>query len=378
MSLYLLWVRRFYAHCRSRNVDANSQLTRRGITTFSKQYAHDRRIDIRHVLCSAHSALGAWAHALKAMGKALPDERNKPLPSPSRSSLIEEFARFLKQHRGNSVNSINKKIKHIEALATFLRDRKRRLQQLRLQDVDDFVILCSRRYARSTTADICCSMRSFSRFLLVSKRLTANFAPSIQSPLLIKGAQSRHVLQWNDVRKILRAVNRKCAGGRRDYALLLLMSVYGLGAGEVIRLTLDDIDWNAATLRVTRPKTGVVFDLPLLPGVAIAIANYLRHGRPAHPATRHLFVAMKVPHAPLSGSSSVRHILHKHAHSAGIVTAGLGTHVLRRTQASRQLELGTPTKLIGDILGHRNPASTSAYLQVSIDRLRQMALEVPA
>ena len=39
------------------------------------------------------------------------------------------------------------------------------------------------------------------------------------------------------------------------------------GAGEVIRLTLDDIDWRKAVLHVRRPKTGAEFQLPLLPGV---------------------------------------------------------------------------------------------------------------
>jgi integrase/recombinase XerD len=41
------------------------------------------------------------------------------------------------------------------------------------------------------------------------------------------------------------------------------------------------------------------------------------------------------------------------------------------------MELGTPPKLIGDILGHRDPESTSAYLRVSTEGLRQMALPVP-
>jgi integrase len=44
-----------------------------------------------------------------------------------------------------------------------------------------------------------------------------------------------------------------------------MMSIYGFGAGEAIRLELQDIDWHAGTLKIQRPKTGVVFLLPLLP-----------------------------------------------------------------------------------------------------------------
>ncbi|EQD76971.1 site-specific recombinase, phage integrase family protein, partial [mine drainage metagenome] len=62
----------------------------------------------------------------------------------------------------------------------------------------------------------------------------------------------------------------------------------------------------------------------------------------------------------------------------GITAPFLGTHALRHTHACRQLELGTPPKIIGDILGHRDPQSTSAYLRVASERLRELSLPVPA
>jgi integrase/recombinase XerD len=155
------------------------------------------------------------------------------------------------------------------------------------------------------------------------------------------------------------------------------MSTYGLGAGETIGLTLDDIDWRAGTIRVVRPKTRVEFMLPLLPAVARVLVSYLRHGRPGKAITRHLLVQMRVPHGPHLWSVAVRHVLIKHARAAGVTAPYLGTHVLRHTHACRQMELGTPPKLIGDILGHRDPDSTSAYLRVATERLRQIALPVP-
>ncbi|MGQ0699904.1 MAG: tyrosine-type recombinase/integrase [Panacagrimonas sp.] len=112
--------------------------------------------------------------------------------------------------------------------------------------------------------------------------------------------------------------------------------------------------------------------------IAKALTSYLRGGRPAHAPTRHLFVGMKGPHRPLSGSSPVRHRLIEHARRAGVSAPYLDAHVLRHAHAFRQMELGTSPKLIGDILGHRDPESTSAYLRVSTQRLREMALAVPS
>jgi integrase len=204
-----------------------------------------------------------------------------------------------------------------------------------------------------------------------------DLAPSIVGPIVRPVERPYRALPWEDVQRILRAVDRSTPCGRRDYALLLMMSTYGLGSGEIIHLMLDDIDWQAGTVRVHRPKTGVEFLLPLLPAVARALVSYLRHGRPLHPQSRNLFITHRAPHKALACSVTVRHILHTHAQRAGVSAPFLGTHVLRHTHACRQLQLGTRPKVIGDILGHRDPESTSAYLRASLEGLRELALPVP-
>ena len=116
----------------------------------------------------------------------------------------------------------------------------------------------------------------------------------------------------------------------------------------------------------------------MLPPVAEALADYLHQGRPVHTQSRHLFITMKAPYKKLACSVTIRHILHTHAQTAGVTADFLGTHVLRHTHACRQLDLGLPQKVIGDILGHRDPTSTSKYLRVSIEHLRELALKVPS
>jgi integrase len=224
---------------------------------------------------------------------------------------------------------------------------------------------------------MCSSLVCFALFLRQPGQLSADLAPSIVAPTLRKIERPHRTLPWKDVQRILGAVDPARRGGRRDYALLLMMSVYGLGAGEICGLMLDDVDWRAGTIRVVRPKTRVEFLLPLLPAVARALSRYLRDGRPAHPSTRNLFVTLRAPHKRLACSTTVRHILHSHARAAGVSGPFLGTHVLRHTHACRQMELGARPEVIGDILGHRDPESTSAYLRVSTERLRHLALPVP-
>jgi site-specific recombinase XerD len=210
--------------------------------------------------------------------------------------LLQAFAEHLTRHRGSSAATLKNRTNRAAAFLSFLRDRKHSIQNLQVSDIDAFVIDCRKRYARTTVAAICSSLRSFLRFLHATGRLAVNLAPAVMAPMVRRGERPQRTLPWEDVRRILHAVDRSVPGGQRDYTLLSLMSVYGLGAGEVIRLRLDDIDWHAATLRVTRPKAGVEFWLPLLPAVARALVTYLRHGRPMHVATRYLFLTPKAPH----------------------------------------------------------------------------------
>jgi len=377
IQVYRHRVRRFIDYCRVRNRPENTQLSLAGVTAFSRWYARSHKLDFKRIFDEAHSALSTWAAARKTLGEELPPWAPATDPLSSLSALLREYADHLREHRGNPPGTVHKKLVHIEKLLAYLGVHRRSPHQARLRDIDAFLIECRERYARATAADIACSVRSFMRFMLASGRMSVDLAPSITGPIVRPAERPHRSLPWEDVQRILRAIDRSTRCGRRDYALLLMMSTYGMGAGEIIRLMLDDVDWRAATVRVHRPKTGAEFLLPLLPAVSRALANYLRHGRPIHARTRNLFITMRAPHKALACSVTIRHILHTHARRAGVSAPFLGTHVLRHTHACRQLELGTPAKLIGDILGHRDPESTSAYLRVSTEGLRQMALPVP-
>jgi integrase len=283
----------------------------------------------------------------------------------------------MRRYRGNAPRTVVCHRFHIEHLLKFLRRRGRRLTEVRLCDVDALIVERRRHWSLRTLLDLCGALRGFLRFLYLTGRLKADLSGAIMAPRIRRNARPPRALPWEDVQRILRGIERTTAVGRRDYALLLMMSLYGCGAGEITGVKLENIDWQAATVRLTRPKTGVEILLPLLPAVARALADYLRRGRPKHAPTRAVFVRFKPPHIALAGSAAVQHILSRWAARAGVKAAFLGSHALRHTHACRQMELGTRPKLIGDILGHRDPESTSAYMRVAIERLRGLSLPVP-
>ena len=85
--------------------------------------------------------------------------------------------------------------------------------------------------------------------------------------------------------------------GKRDLAMLTLFCLLGLRAGEVAALTFDDIDWQQGQLRIVGRKTRRDRVVPLIPEVARVLADYIQHGRPAHPSRR-VFSPGAGPHRP--------------------------------------------------------------------------------
>ena len=374
---YLYWIRRFHHYCMAEALDADRQLTQVGINIFAQWYAQQRQVTTEYAGQGARPALRAWAFGLNALGVDVPSWHARMDPIAQPEPELQGFADHLRQHRGNPEGTIKKKLAHIRCFLAFIGTRHRSLQDLLLTDIDAFVMVCSKRYARTTTADIGCSLRRYLHFLFAAGQLPSDLASLVVTPVIHRYEQPLRALPWDDVLRILAAIDRKTPVGLRDYTLLLLMGSYGLGAGEVLRLTLDDIDWQAASLRIVRPKTSVAFTLPLLPGLAQAMVSYLQHGRPRQAPTRHFFLSMRAPHYPLSTSSAIRHMLVGYARTAGVTAAYLGSHVLRHTHACRQIELEASPKVVSDILGHRSPESLSAYVRIATEHLRQLPLPVP-
>jgi integrase/recombinase XerD len=374
--LYLQWIRRFRAYCAHRKLDERAELTLAGAGRFVTWYARHRHLNPRR-LGGARTALYALTRVYQVMGLSLPAWRAPRHARPPATALLRAYADHLVRCRGNPEKTVNKRLDHIAKFLEYLAGHGKTWRAATLIDIDEFLIACSKRYARPTVADIAGSIRFFTRFLLATGRTSVELAESVISPSQPQHERPRRALPWADVQRLLRSVDTSTAPGLRDWALLLLMSTYGFGAGEVIRLQLQDIDWSAATLRVVRPKTGVAFTLPLLPAMAKVLARYLRWGRPPNTPTRHLFVRMKMPFGPLSASSAVRHILIKHAKVAGLDAPYLGSHVLRHSNAARQIDLGIRPRVLSDLLGHRDPESISAYVRIATQSLRDVSLPVP-
>lgn len=375
IALYTYWARRYVDHCsahgkapvaclRRRDVE---QVVARGKSGYGRRGWGGGRIGV--------VATRALSCALVALGHEVPGWED--LPSARRlAPVLRDFVEHRVRYRGIAASTVPGEVAYATSFIKFLRDRGRRVRAVRLVDVDAFILKCASHWTPKTVAGVCSALRAFLRFLHASGRLRFDLASSVVAPRVRSLDRPRRALAWKDVRRILRAIDVTRPPGRRDFAAFLMMATYGMGAAEVTGLALEDLDWVARTVRVRRPKTGSDTVLPLLDPVARALARYIRHERAAHAPGRSVFVSHHLPHRPFS-CSAVRHAFRQYATRAGIHAPFLGAHVLRHTHATRQIEAGAPMKIVGDILGHRRPSSTSVYVRGAIIGLRAIALPVP-
>jgi site-specific recombinase XerD len=180
----------------------------------------------------------------------------------------------------------------------------------------------------------------------------------------------------HQVKQVLASCDRTKPGGKRDYAVLLLLARLGLRAGEIVALALDDLDWQSGDI-IIHGKGQQVARLPLPPDVGEALVDYLREARPTG-RSRRLFLRNRAPLRAFAGSSSVDCIVARALKRAGLAPSLKGAHLLRHSLATDLLRHGASLTEIGQLLRHRQPNTTQIYAKVDIESLRGIAVAWPA
>jgi len=324
---------------------------------------------------AARDAARALEQFLRAEGTV--SEGAAPTPS-STENEVGRFAAYLCEARGLSKATIREHRKRLRIFLGFLRfdHSPSRLQQLGVRDIDVFLRQCARTNNPFSLQHIVATVRAFLQWQYARGLLAEPLHQRIDTPRVYRGERLPRAIPWEQVQALLASIVRCGRCGHRDFALLYLAAAYGLRSGELVALRLDDIDWQARTLRVMQTKTRQPLLLPLTDEAATVLIDYLREGRPQS-AHREVFLHSTAPRCPLQ-STAVREVLARRIRSSGLDLPAFGAHVLRHSFAMRLMQQGVALKGIADALGHRDIESTSVYLRLAVDDLREAAQPVPA
>jgi integrase/recombinase XerD len=214
-------------------------------------------------------------------------------------------------------------------------------------------------------------LRAFFRFAEARNWCLPGLAAGIMPPRFMRDEAVPRGLKRKDVLRLLATTQGNRPADKRDRAILMLFIAYGLRASEVAGLQLDNLNWEDETIRVRCPKPGRTHHYPLSRGLGQAIITYIREVRPSGFGST-LFFTLSAPIRPLT-RKTLGKLVRDRLHSIGITSGPRGTHALRHSTAQHLLDEGMPMKVIGDLLGHRDPSSTAIYAKVNLAALREVA-----
>jgi integrase/recombinase XerD len=293
----------------------------------------------------------------------------------SASILSEEYGQFLREVRGFAPGTISHHIYVSKCLLNYLDGRGISLGAICRNNVEAYITQAGKRLSRASLQHDIAAVRGLLRFLAVDGRVPTGLDRQIDTPRLYRLEQLPRAIPWDRVNTLLQSIDTTSAIGLRDYAMLLLIATYGLRASEVVTITLDDIDWRAGSLHIHQRKTSSSLQLPLTNEVSAAIVRHLQRTPPPKPHRR-IFLRMRAPRGVLK-PTAVTEVFQAVVRRSGLSVPVQGPHCLRHSLAVHLLKNGTPLKTIGDILGHRTAESTSMYLRLATNDLREVSLAIP-
>lgn len=221
--------------------------------------------------------------------------------------------------------------------------------------------------------DVLCALRLVSEYLNVHKMADIRIDFSY---LLPKKAPVRLIPAFtvDEVRRMLEHINKKNDYGNRDRAMILLACYTGMRGGEIIRLTLKDIDWKSGTVSFIQSKTGNSMKQPVNGQILNILADYIMNFRPKV-QTDIIFITRNAPFRPFSSTSALDSITRRLCMEAGIPKRRWQSfHSFRRACATWLSSGGVPITTITQILGHTDILSDRHYLTYDQKQTAQCAI----
>ncbi len=224
--------------------------------------------------------------------------------------------------------------------------------------------------ARASRARKTATLRSFFAFLV--RQALIPISPAVGLRTVKTGRRLPKFLRDDQMTMLLAAPDPASPLGLRDRALLETLYASGMRAGELVALSLEDVDFDEGVIRVI--GKGDKERVTLIGREAVqALNRYFRKGRPL------LMTAQTADHGAVfvnryGGRLSDRGVRKMFTRYCEAASAGMKItpHVLRHTFATHLLANGADLRLVQELLGHSSLATTQMYTHVTTERLQEV------
>ena len=317
---------------------------------------------------SANENVSAVVRFLRETGRFGSAPASGGQPGPAQACLAG-WLRFLEVEQGQGASWIAKARRVGEAFLALIEGGSGELRwgRVGVAMANEFLGRAVAGYSSSTAQSMAALLRGLLAWAGDNGWVRPEVALGILSPRRVPAGVPKG-LTAGEVAALRGAVDLAGGTGRRDMAIIVMLTRLGLRAGEVSGLRLEDTNWRDPSVRVVG-KGGRVLVLPMPVDVGEALVDYLRVRR-ADPGERGVFVRALPPLRALH-RSGISDVVSAHAAAAGL--EGVSAHCLRHTAARQVLAGGGSIRQVQELLGHARAASSMAYARVDMVPLRPLA-----
>jgi integrase/recombinase XerD len=282
------------------------------------------------------------------------------------SKAGEQFFIFLELEKAAAKNTIDAYESDVRLFCKFCGDCD--IEKIQRREIDAWIgSLLEKKYERSTMERKLIALNAFFSFLTREKIIKENIMGDIFLPK--RQRKIPDTLSVNEIEKILTIPNQNKPGGLRDYAMLALMYGSGLRISELCALPLQALDLDNNFIKISG-KGNRERSVPVGTCAREALGHYFMAGRP-HLVKKNTgsFVFLSQRGCAISRKTFWKR-LKDYARLAGMIK-NTKPHMLRHSFATHLLENGADLRVIQEMLGHENIATTEIYTHVDQRRMRE-------
>lgn len=282
--------------------------------------------------------------------------------------LLDEFLNYLTVERGLSPLTISAYRRDLLGMIGFLEKRRIRSLDDTTREMIGAYLMAekARGLSGASLSRFLAALKVFFRFLALNRYVRVDITDVIESPKVWKHLPD--VMSVEEVDRFLAAPRAGTHLGRRDRAMLELMYATGVRVSEASGLKTDDVNLDVGYIRCMG-KGSKERIVPLGKEARRTVKSYLAETRPKFARPGSPGILFLTHHGKPFTRQGIWQIVKQYAREAEIKKE-VTPHTLRHSFATHLLSRGADLRVVQEMLGHADIATTQTYTHIDRDRLK--------
>ena len=290
----------------------------------------------------------------------------------SEEHLLKEYHTWLRLERGYSPNTVEGYEMDLEKLRAYCKEQGMDYVKLDFDALQEFIFQQFKDIrSEATQARVLAGLHAWFRFLLYKDYIEQDPSELLEGP-----KKSKHlptVLTLDEVNRMMAAIDLSSNEGHRNRAILEMLYGSGLRVSELVNLQLSKI-YLSEHYMLIEGKGSKQRLVPISPVAEEWFGYWLQERAtwPLKPESKDYAFVNRYGR-PMT-RAMVFTIVRRLCDAAGI-TKTVSPHTLRHSFATHLLQNGADLRVIQQLLGHEDLATTEIYTHLDVQDLRQAILQ---